>query len=147
MNGPVIDLRQISKSYGDTEVLHEVDLSVEAGEILAIVGPSGSGKSTMLNIMGTLDRPTSGSLALAGHSVEHLSDDDLAELRAVHIGFVFQHFHLSAGASAVENVADGLLYSGVPRAERLARAATALDRVGLSHRLAHRPPLLSGGEK
>ncbi|MGA1813788.1 ABC transporter ATP-binding protein [Frondihabitans sp. 4ASC-45] len=147
MNGPVLDLRQISKSYGDTRVLHSIDLTVTAGEMLAIVGPSGSGKSTMLNIMGTLDRPTSGSLSVAGHSVDHLSDDGLAELRALHIGFVFQHFHLAAGATAVENVADGLLYSGVERAERRRRAAEALERVGLSHRLTHRPPMLSGGEK
>lgn len=144
---PVLLLEDITKRYGTVEALRGVDLRVEAGEMLAIVGPSGSGKSTMLNIMGTLERAGGGGLSIAGHRVDHLSDDELAALRARHIGFVFQHFHLAAGATTVENVADGLLYAGVHRRERRERAIVALERVGLGHRLDHRPPQLSGGEK
>lgn len=143
----VLDLRNVTKVYGELAALGGVDLAVRRGEFVAVVGPSGSGKSTMLNVMGTLDRPTTGSVRVAGHEVGELSDDALSRLRAEHIGFVFQHFHLASGATATENVADGLLYAGVPRRERIARARDALDRVGLGRRLDHRPNQLSGGEK
>ncbi|MBN9348292.1 MAG: ABC transporter ATP-binding protein, partial [Devosia sp.] len=109
--------------------------------------PSGSGKSTMLNIIGTLDRASSGTVEIDGHDVARLKDSDLSALRARRIGFVFQPFHLSPGVSALANVADGLLYTGVGRAERRRRAEAALDQVGLAHRLGHRPHQMSGGEK
>ncbi|OII29601.1 ABC transporter ATP-binding protein [Curtobacterium sp. MMLR14_010] len=142
-----MSLRDVTKTYGDVGALRGVTLDVAAGELVAVVGPSGSGKSTMLNIVGTLDRPTAGTVTIAGNDVATMTDDALSLLRAQHIGFVFQHFHLQAGATAAENVADGLLYSGTSRSERRRRALEALDRVGLGHRVHHRPPELSGGEK
>ncbi|MEU2359761.1 ABC transporter ATP-binding protein [Streptomyces noursei] len=144
----VVELNQVTKKYpGGVAALRGVDLRVAHGELLAIVGPSGSGKSTLLHIVGTLDRPTAGTVAIAGHDVATLSDRRLSALRARHIGFVFQSFHLVAGASAQDNVAEGLLYSGLTRAGRRKRAAEALERVGLADRMHHRPHELSGGQR
>ncbi|MEU8787724.1 ABC transporter ATP-binding protein [Streptomyces sp. NPDC048637] len=144
----VVELAGVTKEYpGGVAALRGVDLRITHGELLAIVGPSGSGKSTLLHIVGTLDRPTAGAVTLAGHDVATLSDRKLSALRAQHIGFVFQSFHLVPGISAQDNVAEGLLYSGLPRAERRRRAAGALARVGLEDRMTHRPHELSGGQK
>ncbi|MFJ4791174.1 ABC transporter ATP-binding protein [Streptomyces sp. NPDC088794] len=144
---PVVHLSGVTKTYGDVHALKGADLVIRRGELLAIVGPSGSGKSTMLNIMGTLDRPTAGTVSIAGHLTDELSDRELSALRAGTIGFVFQQFHLAPGVASVDSVADGLLYSGRPRAWRRRKAETALRRVGLGHRLDHQPHQLSGGEK
>jgi putative ABC transport system ATP-binding protein len=150
MSSPIVRLRSIYKEYpGEppTPVLHGVDLSVGSGELAAVVGPSGSGKSTLLNIVGTLDRPTSGSVEIAGYDTAELSDNDLSALRAREIGFVFQQFYLLSGMTAVDNVADGLLYSGRSLAQRRSIAVEALEQVGLGHRLTHDPSKLSGGER
>jgi putative ABC transport system ATP-binding protein len=147
---PVLELEDATKSYpGEppVEALRGVSLRVDEGELLAIVGPSGSGKSTLLHIIGTLDRPTSGVVRVTGLDINELSDRALAALRAQRIGFVFQQFFLSEHQSVLDNVADGMLYSGVPISERRKHAAEALARVGLADRSATRPGKLSGGQR
>ncbi|MFE9763704.1 ABC transporter ATP-binding protein [Streptomyces sp. NPDC005808] len=144
----MISLTDVTKVYpGGVTALAGVSLTIARGELVAIVGPSGSGKSTMLHMLGTLDRPSSGRVRVEGHDAGALSDARLSALRARRIGFVFQRFHLAGGTTALENVADGLLYSGLRPAERRRRAAQALRRVGLGHRMHHEPQELSGGER
>ena len=142
----VIDVRKTYRTVPPVHALRGVSFSVSKGELVSVVGPSGSGKSTLLHLMGTLDRPTSGDIIVAGHRVSELSDRDLSSLRAHHIGFVFQSFHLLSSLTTLDNVAEGLLYTGRPLYERRELAEIALRRVGMGHRLDQQSAKLSGGE-
>ncbi len=147
----LLELRGIRKLFSlgerQVEILHGVDIDVGEGEFVAIMGPSGSGKTTCLEILGALSRPCEGSYCFEGRPIHHLDDDSLADLRARRMGFIFQTFNLMPRMSAVRNAALPLLYAGVSRADREDRARELLDRVGLGHRLTHRPAQLSGGER
>ena len=145
----VLSVEDVHKQYPTTPPVHAlrgVSFKIIENELVSVVGPSGCGKSTLLHLMGTLDRPTSGEVVVAGNRVSDLSDGDLSSIRAHHIGFVFQQFHLLSGMTALDNVADGLLYTGQPRSSRRELAEIELNRVGMGHRLDQDSIKLSGGE-
>ena len=145
-----LKLQEVTKSYAGTPPVHalsDVTVSVKHGEFVGIVGASGSGKSTLLHVIGTLTRPTSGSVFINGMNTDGMSDGALSGIRSRDVGFVFQEFFLISGLSAVQNVANGLLYSGVAESDRLRRSEIMLERVGLGHRLTHLPNEMSGGEQ
>ena len=145
----VLSVENVHKQYPTTPPVHAlrgVSFKIIENELVSVVGPSGCGKSTLLHLMGTLDRPSSGEVVVAGHRVSDLSDGDLSSIRAHHIGFVFQQFHLLSGMTALDNVADGLLYTGQPRSSRRELAEIELRRVGMGHRLDQDATKLSGGE-
>jgi putative ABC transport system ATP-binding protein len=147
---PVLEVENVSKSYpGDppVEALREVNLTIGQGELVAVVGPSGSGKTTLLQLMGTLDRPTSGRVQITGLDVATIADEDVAYLRATRIGFIFQQFFLAEHSTVLDNVADGLLYAGIPLNQRRERALEALELVGVAERPHARPTQLSGGQR
>jgi len=151
VSSPAVEAVDVRRSYQldgvSVEALRGVSLRIDPGEYVAVVGPSGSGKSTLMHLLGGLDRPTTGRLEIGGADVSTLSPTELARLRNTRIGFVFQSFHLLPRTSALDNVALPLVYAGVRRAARRERAAAMLTRVGLGHRLGHRPNQLSGGEQ
>ena len=150
MTDTVVDLADVIRMYPGSPPVHAlrgVSLRIERGELVGIVGPSGSGKTTLLNILGTLDRADAGTVCIDGQDVGTLADEQLSALRAHQIGFVFQQFFLFPGVTGLDNVADGLLYTGLPLAERRRRAAQTLERVALADRAHHRPHELSGGQQ
>jgi putative ABC transport system ATP-binding protein len=148
---PILEMRDLCKSYfigeGELKVLKNINLSINPGEYVAIMGPSGSGKSTLLNMIGCLDRPTSGEYLLGGAGVSTLEDDDLSSIRGARIGFIFQSFNLISQLNIIENIQVPMFYQGIPEYESAEKAIELAEMVGLGHRLKHRPTELSGGQQ